>query len=331
MTRSPMLALRRAALPGLVAASALVLAACGTQTAPGGSGSPGGGSGSPTAPAAVDSLDAARAAWSASALRTGEYQLTITQQCFCQGATLTTTVKAGKVVDETATTPDGTGTPAPAVLETFPRTVDDLHRVIADASDAYSTTVTYDRRGVPLRIFIDPIENAIDDENGYTVTFSGAEEREPAAGSGTWTQADLPAGAAFPIDFPGPGQGPAQAVLVRSGSTTTLYLGLWGSGSCPQVPTTLAFGEATEPTQRMGGVIRADVDVDDTTPADLACTADFGPTVYRADIPADVAEQLAQPDATTLASGATLLLVVDAVSGSPGSTRTQSYAVDVAL
>lgn len=329
MTRSPLIALRRAALPGLVAASALVLAACGTQTAPGGSGSPT--PGSPTARAAVDSLDAARAAWTASGVRTGDYQLTITQQCFCQGVVMTTTVSGGKVVDETATTPDGNGTPAAAILAGFPRTVEDLHGVVAGAADAYSTTVTYDRRGVPLRIFIDPIENAIDDENGYTVTFSGTEDREPVAGSGTWTQGDLPAGAAFPIDIPGSGQGPGQAVIVRTGSTTTLYLGLWGSGSCPQVPTTLTFGEASEPTQRMSAVIRAEVDVDDTTPADVACTADYGPTVYRAVVPPEVADQLAQPDSTSLAAGATLLLVVDAVAGSPGSTRTQSYAVDVAL
>ncbi|MGD9955418.1 MAG: DUF6174 domain-containing protein [Candidatus Nanopelagicales bacterium] len=331
MTRSPMSALRRAALPGLVAASALVLGACGTQTAPGGSGGPGGGSGSPTPAAAIDSLDAARAAWSASGLRTGEYQLTITQQCFCQGVSMTSIVKDGRVVDETATTPDGTGTPAPAVVEGFPRTVENLQGVIAGASDAFSTTVTYDRRGVPLRIFIDPIENAIDDESGYVVTLSGVEDREPAAGSGVWTPADLPAGTAFPSDIPGAAQGPGQAVLVRTGTTTHLYLGLWGSGSCPQVPTTLTFGGASEPTQRMAGVIRADVDVDDTTPADQACTADFGPTVYRAEVPAAVAEQLAQPDATSLAAGATLLLVVDAVTGSPGSIRTQSYAVDVAL
>jgi len=327
MTRSPLAALRRAALPGLVVASALVLAACGTQTAPGGPG----GSGSSTPRAAVDSLDAARAAWTASAASTGEYRLTITQQCFCQGVVMTTTVKGGKVVDETATTPDGTGVPAAAVLETFPRTVEDLHGVVAGAADAHSTTVTYDGRGVPLRIYIDPIENAIDDESGYVVTFSGIDGREPVAASGVWTPADLPAGTSFPGDFPASGQGPAQAVLVRSGATTTLYLGLWGSGSCPQVPTTLSFGEASEPTERMAGVIRADVDVDDTTPADTACTADFGPTVYRAVVPPEIADQLAQPDSTSLAAGASLLLVVDAVSGTPGDARTQSYAVDVAL
>lgn len=330
MNRSTMDALRRASVPGLLAACALVLAACGTQVAPGGSGGSGSPSGTASPRASVDSLDAAKAAWAASAASTGEYQLTITQQCFCAGATLTVSVKGGKVVDETATTPDGSTAIPPGVLEGFPRTVEDLHGVIAGASDAFSSTVTYDRLGVPLRIFIDPIENAIDDENGYTVTFaSGSESREPVAGSGTWTQRDLPAGTSFPSDLPG--QGAAQAVVVRSGGAATLYLGLWGSGSCPQVPTTLSFADATPGSERMGPLIRAYVDVDDTTPADVACTADYGPTVYAAEIPAAVADQLAQPESHLVSESASLLLVIEAVSGSEGSTRASSYAVDAAL
>jgi hypothetical protein len=329
MNRSPMSALRRAALPGLLAAGALVLAACGTQTAPGGSGGSGTPSGPPS-PQVVDSLDSARAAWAASSASSGEYQLTITQQCFCPGIVLTVSVEDGKVVDESATTPDGSGTVPKAALEGLPRTVEDLHGVIAGAKDAFSSTVTYDRLGVPLRIFIDPIENAIDDEQGYAVSFtSGSESREPVAGSGTWAPNDLPAGASFPSDFPG--QGAAQAVVVRSDGTATLYLGLWGSSSCPQVPTTLTFAEPTPGSERMGPMIRAYVDVDDTTPADVACTADYGPTVYAAEIPAAVADQLARPDSTTVGDGASLLLVVEAVSGSAGATRTSSYAVDAAL
>lgn len=120
-------------------------------------------------------------------------------------------------------------------------------------------------------------------------------------------------------------------MVVRSGGTATLYLGLWGSGSCPQVPTTLSFGEASEGSVRSAPLIRAYVDVDDTTPADVACTADYGPTVYAAEIPAAVADQLARPDGTTVGDGASLLLVVEAVSGGVGGTRTSSYAVDAAL
>lgn len=330
MNRSTVDVLRRASLPGLLAAGALVLAACGTQVAPGGSGGSGSPSGSATPRASVDSLDAARAAWAASSASAGEYQLTITQQCFCAGVTLTVSVMDGAVVDETATTPDGSGTVPKAVLVGLPRTVEDLHGVIAGAADAFSTTVTYDRLGVPLRIFIDPIENAIDDENGYSVTFtSGSESRDPVAGSGTWTQKDLPAGTSFPSDLPG--QGGAQAVVVRSGGAATLYLGLWGSGSCPQVPTTLSFADATPGSERMGPLIRAYVDVDDTTPDGQACTADYGPTVYAAAIPAAVADQLAQPDSHLVSETASLLLVVEAVSGGGGGTRTSSYAVDAAL
>jgi hypothetical protein len=311
----------------LLAAAALVLAACGTETAPGGSGDPSG-TASPRTP--VDSLDAAKTAWAASAASAGEYQLTITQQCFCPGITLTVSVKDGKVVDETATTSDGSGVVAPAMLEGFARTVEDLHGVIEGASDAFSSTVAYDRLGVPLRIFIDPIENAIDDEQGYSVTFSsGSESRDPAAGSGTWAPKDLPAGTAFPSDLPG--QGSAQAVVVRSGDAATLYLGLWGSGSCPQVPTTLTFTDATEGSVRQGPLIRAYVDVDDTTPVDQACTEDYGPTVYAAELPAEVADQLATPGSTAMGEGASLQLVVEAVSGTAGSTRVSSYAVDAAL
>ncbi|MFC6238501.1 DUF6174 domain-containing protein [Longivirga aurantiaca] len=327
MTRSPLTALRRpglrrAAVPALLA-GALVLAGCGTQVAgPGGSGSPT--SPVPSAPATVTTLDAARAAWSSSPASTGEYQLTIVQQCFCPGISLTVVVKDGKVVEETATSTDNSGgAVAPTLLEGFPRTVEDLHGVVAGSADAASSTVTYDRRGVPLRIWIDQIENAADDEHGYSVTFATASEDLPAPdASSTWAVADPPAGASFPADFPQPGQGNAQAMVVTAAGGSQVYLGLWGSGSCPDVPTSLRIVGTTLATGRQPAVVTAVVDVDATVPPATACTDDYGPTVYAADLPADVAAELGG------AAGARLVLVLEVVTGIDGDTGSASYAVD---
>ena len=323
MTRSPISTLRRAALP-VVLVGALALAGCGTQTAPGGSSGPT--TPAPGTPAPVTTLDGARAAWAASPASTGEYQLTILRQCFCPGISLTVMVKGGKVVQETATSTDDTGSSvAPALLEGLPRTVEDLHAVVAGAADAASSTVTYDRRGVPLRIWIDAIENAVDDENGYSVTFSSADEDLVApAGSQTWTAADLPTGVRFPADFPG--QGNAQAIVIPGASGARLYLGLWGSGSCPDVPTSLRVIGTTPANGMQGAVVTAVVDVDATVPADTACTEDYGPTSYSAELPADVAAEL---EGSSTVAGARLVLVLEAVTGVDGDTGSSSYALDV--
>ena len=322
MTRSPLTALRRAALPTLLV-GALALAGCGTQTAPGGSG----GSGSPTSPAGatpISTLDAARAAWTSSPASTGEYQLTIVQQCFCPGIALTVVVKDGTVVEETATSTDNSGgSVAPALLEGFPRTVEDLHAVVAASADAASSTVTYDRRGVPLRIWIDQIENAVDDERGFSVTFASASEDLPAPdGSGLWAAAEPPSETAFPAAMPQPGQGNAQAAYSGTGDGRRIYLGLWGSGSCPDVPTSLRVVGTSPATGQQAGVVTAVVDVDATVPADTACTADYGPTTYAADLPAELAAALDE------APGTRLVLVLEVVTGVDGDTGAASYAVD---
>jgi hypothetical protein len=337
MTRSPLTALRpasvsRAALPALLVSGALLLSACGTQTGPGGSG----GSPSPTTPAAITSLDAAKAAWTAYAGRTGEYRLMIVPSCFCRRIGLDVTVKDGKPVAQTPVDVDNTGGAATdPVLDGFPRTVEDLHRVIADAKDAASISVTYDSRGVPLRIYIDAIANAADDEMGYTVSFSSATDGGTApADDGSWKQSSLPSGAVWPADMPIPGQGSGQAAVVRRGTGASLVLGLWGSSSCPQVPKTLRLEPATEPSGPQSSVIRAVVEVDDTQPADTACTADLGPTVYAAELPADVAAALTAPDpaadsAVAVVGSVTVLqVVVETVTGAPGATGSTSYALD---
>lgn len=324
MTRSPLGALRRAALPVLLV-GALALAGCGTETAPGGPGGSGGpASPAPSGPAAVTTLDAAKAAWAQSPASDGEYQLTIVQQCFCPGIALTVVVKDGKVVEETATSTDNSGgAVAPTLLEGFPRTVEDLHAVVAASADAASSTVTYDRRGVPLRIWIDQIENAVDDEHGYSVTFASASE-DPAAptGSGPWTADEPPSGTSFPAAMPQPGQGNAQAAYDASGDGARVYLRLWGSGSCPDVPTSLRIVGTTPATGQQSAVVTAVVDVDATVPPDTACTADYGPTTYSAELPADLAAELDG------APGTRLVLVLEVVTGVDGDTGSASYAVD---
>ncbi len=339
MTRSPLTALRpaavrRAALPALLVSGALLLSACGTQTGPGGSG--GTGTPSPSAPAAITSLAAAQAAWAAYAGRTGEYRLMIVPSCFCRRIGLDVTVKGGKAVAQTPIDVDNTGGAATdPVLEGFPRTVEDLHTVIADAKDAASISVTYDSRGVPLRIYIDAIANAADDEMGYTVSFSSATDGATTpADDGSWKPSSLPSGVAWPADMPMPAQGSGQAAVVRRGTGASLVLGLWGSSSCPQVPRTLRLEPATEPSGRAAAVIRAVVEVDDTQPADTACTADLGPTVYAAELPADVAKALTAPDpaadstSAVVGSVTVLQVVVETVTGAPGATGSSSYALD---
>ncbi len=339
MTRSPLRALRPAAvrgraLPALLVSGALLLSACGTQTGPGGSG--GSGTPSPSTPASITSLDAARAAWAAYAGRTGEYRLMIVPSCFCRRIGLDVTVKDGKPVEQTPVDVDNTGGGATdPVLAGFPRTVEDLHTVIADAKDAASVSVTYDSRGVPLRIYIDAIANAADDEMGYTVAFSSASDGGAApADDGTWKPSSLPSGAAWPADMPVPGQGSGQAAVVRRGTGASLVLGLWGSSSCPQAPRTLRLEPATEPAGLGSSIIRAVVQVDDTQPADTACTDDFGPTTYAAELPADVAAALATPDpaadstSALIRSATTLQVVVETVTGTPGATGSTSYALD---
>lgn len=268
-----------------LAATALLLSACGTQTAGGGPSTPGGGSGTGQAP--VGTLEDARAAWAASGASTGEYRIQLLRSCFCLPVLVDATVRAGDVVDSTATSPEqlgGNGAEVPAEqLVGLPSTVEDLHALIEkETPEAHSLTVTYDSQGVPVSLWVDPIENAVDDEYGYTVAFSSADvDVEAPADDGAWRQADLPAGATWPVDLPWLGN--AQALVTTAGGASTVHLGLWGSSSCPDVPRAITWlsgsGDAGP------GTVQAIVDVDATQPADTACTADYGPTTYATDVP----------------------------------------------
>jgi hypothetical protein len=260
----------------VLAAAALALAGC----AEGPSGT---GSGSPRAVPAT--LAEARAAWAESGAR-AEYQLQVVTSCFCQPVAATATVRDGVVVDMDAyPVPEagGGGGEVPAeIVAGLPLTVEDLFGVIEAQAGAAARSVTYSREGVPVAMWFDPVANAVDEEFGYAVTLHSAAGGAVPRDDGSWTRADLPDGAAFPADLPVTGHGNVQALLVGD----RLFLGLWGSSSCPDVPRALATQAVQEAGTR---VVRVHVEVDATAPEGQACTADYGPTTYVADLPADVA------------------------------------------
>lgn len=310
-----------AALAAGLAAAALLLAACGSET-----GGPGGGSGGgSSAPPRIVTLDEARAAWAGTGASTGEYTLQVVRSCFCAPVMLTSTVRGGKAVEVSGTSPaelGGTGGEADdQLLVGIPRTVAELHDALAKAqTDAHLVAVTYDSQGVPVSVWVDPIENAVDDEYGYDVVFSSRDvDASPADDDGSWRTAPLPSGTSFPTDMPW--RGSAQAVLATSGGTTSLHLGLWGSSSCPQVPRTLTWlpsGSGEGP-----GTVQAVVRVDATQPPDTACTEDYGPTTYVAAVPADVLAGL--PSATGPVS--VLLETVSGTAADPVVTSSVVTAV----
>ena len=307
---------RRRAPAAAALAVALMVSACGTQS--------GGGSGAtptPTHAAVPDDLAAARVAWERSAAATGTYQLVVRRSCFCLGAQVQSSVTDGRVTSSTATDPnaDGATIAASAVVD-LPRTVTELHEVVARAlSRAHTVDVTYDRRGVPLRIAIDNIESAIDDEIRYDVSFSSDDERATAASDdGTWSRS------AMPQDRGLGAQQPAGAIarLTGSGPTARVHLATFGSSSCPNRPLTLQVLDdpsVDPPPASAAGAPAFTVLVDLTAgAADRACTADVGPTSYAARLPADVAALVAP---ATGQPRAVLVLVLESTSpGGPVSS-----------
>jgi hypothetical protein len=133
-----------------------ILAGCGLV--PGASASP--------RDAALKALPAQRAIWASHAI--DDYQLTLVQQCFCPNTDpLVVTVRDGIA---TGVTSNGLAV-APALIANVPKTVPELFDIVAENADAADMVVAWDALlGFPTSISIDRIENAIDDEVGYTVT-----------------------------------------------------------------------------------------------------------------------------------------------------------------
>ena len=294
--------MRRARAPLALAALGLLLttSACGTET-PDGSG--GSGSPSPTSVAGLPaSLDEARTRWTDADIT--DYRLVVTTQCFCAPVTVDVAVTDGVPGTPQVSAADPSmGEPPPGSADAVPQTVPALLDVVADAEDAATLEVTYDRRGVPLRIWIDRSEQMADEEIGYSVVLV-ADDGEPPTGASVWSEEPWPVVADDPLDLP-PMASPARATYADG----RLHLAFWGSGSCPVRPVTLDPVET--PTARAGQRTVL-VTADDTQPPDTACTEDLRPTAYAAE----------------LAGGADLV-VVEVATGSREDPGLTSYAVDV--
>jgi hypothetical protein len=143
---------------GVVPVAALVAILAGCGLVPGASASP--------RDAALKALPAQRAIWASHAI--DDYQLTLVQQCFCPNTDpLVVTVRDGIA---TGVTSNGIAV-APALIANVPKTVPELFDIVAENADAADMVVAWDALlGFPTSISIDRIENAIDDEVGYTVT-----------------------------------------------------------------------------------------------------------------------------------------------------------------
>jgi hypothetical protein len=131
-------------------------------------------------PGTVTDLASARAAWAAAGLK--DYDLVVGIGCFCPPTPpLHITVRAGVGVSTAVETPAGSParppTPSPddggLARSQVPTSVDALFEVIeARQSDSDSVKVTYDgATGVPLRIDVDQMEQATDDEVAYVISF----------------------------------------------------------------------------------------------------------------------------------------------------------------
>ena len=160
--------MRQRLMGALIAlASILVATACTSPTAtpqPSPSATP---SGTPSGE--VNSLESARAAWAASGI--GDYDFTITRQCFCletwvgpfavrvrDGVSVVTRVSDGSEVD-------------PLILDQLPISAEELFQFAEERQEQASFRVTYDQAtGLPLSIWSDPIPEAADDELGVLVS-----------------------------------------------------------------------------------------------------------------------------------------------------------------
>jgi hypothetical protein len=105
---------------------------------------------------AQHALDHARARWARLKIR--NYDYAVMRACFCP-YTGWVTIKVRNGV------PSRRSQAADAQLATVPRMFRQIQRLI-DAK-AHRLTVRYGARGLPVDVFSDPIQNAVDDEGGF--------------------------------------------------------------------------------------------------------------------------------------------------------------------
>ena len=145
----------------------LVLAACTSPTTtpqPSPSATP---SGTPSGE--IDALDEARAVWAASGI--GDYDFTITRQCFCLETWIGPfAVRVRDGVSTVTRLSDGSEV-EPMILEQLPLSAEELFQFAEERQEQASFRVTYDQAtGLPLSIWSDPIPEAADDELGIEVS-----------------------------------------------------------------------------------------------------------------------------------------------------------------
>lgn len=105
-------------------------------------------------------VEQAFAAWRASGLAT--YTMDVEYQCFCalQGG-VTVDVRDGQV----ASVMQEGAKVDPSRLAGFPLTIDAMYaRIVAVLAQGGTVTADFDPGGIPTRIEMDPVPNAIDDE-----------------------------------------------------------------------------------------------------------------------------------------------------------------------
>ena len=117
----------------------------------------------------VDSLETARATWAASGI--GDYNFTITRQCFCLETWIGPfAVRVRDGVSTVTRLSDGSEV-EPIILEQLPLSAEELFQFAEERQEQASFRVTYDQAtGLPLSIWSDPIPEAADDELGIEVS-----------------------------------------------------------------------------------------------------------------------------------------------------------------
>ena len=148
-------------------ASILVVTACTSPTTtpqPSPSATP---SGTPSGE--IDALDEARAVWATSGI--GDYDFTITRQCFCLETWIGPfAVRVRDGVSTVTRLSDGSEV-EPMILEQLPLSAEELFQFAEERQEQASFRVTYDQAtGLPLSIWSDPIPEAADDELGVEVS-----------------------------------------------------------------------------------------------------------------------------------------------------------------
>ncbi len=124
------------------------------------------GSVGPTGPIA-DRAAGQRSLWASLGIR--NYTFSIERQCFCpeewRGPFDVTVVEG----EATLVTYQG-GVAVPERVESLPRTMEAVFALVIENAPSEPEVVYDDRFGFPLRIDLDPIKNAIDDETTFVIS-----------------------------------------------------------------------------------------------------------------------------------------------------------------